>query len=415
MAAGKTAASVAAAPGSRMIRVNADKLDLLIEQVGEMVIAAASSNLIAHRGGQMDMIESTSVLGRLVENIRDSALQLRMVQIGETFRQLQGVIDETTQAMAKQADLVIVGADTELDKSVAERLSDSLQHLVRNAVTHGIETPDLRTAQGKAGQGRVSLNAYHDSGSIVIEVSDDGAGLPLEAIRSRAIAHGLIAADAELSDQELARQIFEPGFTGENTPDSQEARKMGMDIVHQNITALRGTLEVRSQPGQGTTFSIRLPLTLAIIDGFLVAVNDACYVIPLDNVIECLELGANATRGNMLNLRGEVLPFIRLRDFFEVDAPAPERENVVVVTASGNKAGIVVDQLRGEFQTVIKPLGSLFTHLHGIGGSTILGSGEVALILDVPSLTQLAANHTATPHGTESITHCNSTMVSEKE
>ena len=379
--------------GARMIRVNAEKLDLLIDQVGEMVIAAASSNLVAQRGGQAEMMESTSVLARLVENIRDSALQLRMVRIGETFNPYQWIVAEAAQELNKEVELVINGADTELDKSVAEKLDEPLQHLIRNAIGHGIETVEVRSAAGKPKEGKLILNAYHDSGSIVIEVSDDGGGLPLEAIRSKALERGLIEANAVLSDQDIARLIFEPDFMAPARAGDEAERSIGMDVVSKNITALRGTVEVETQAGRGSTFSIRLPLTLAIIDGFLVAVNDASYVIPLDNVVECLELGASATRGNMLNLRGEVLPFIRLRDFFEVDAPPPQRENVVVVHASGRKAGIVVDQLLGEFQTVIKPLGNLFRHLHGIGGSTILGSGEVALILDVPAMTQLAASH----------------------
>jgi len=401
--------------GSRMIRVHADKLDLLIDQVGEMVIAAASSNLIAHRGGQAEMMESTTVLARLVENIRDTALQLRMVQIGETFDQYRRIVGKIAQETAKDIDLVINGAETELDKSVVERLGDPLLHLVRNAIEHGIESADLRAELGKPACGQVTLNAYHDSGSIVIEVSDDGGGLPLDALRDKAVERGVIDADAALSDQDIAMLIFEPGPMSADGTAGAAQRGLGMDVVKKNITALRGTVEVRTEAARGSTFSIRLPLTLAIIDGFLVAVNDASYVIPLDNVVECLELGDKSTRGNVLNLRGEALPFIRLRDVFEVDAPPPLRENVVVINALGHKAGIVVDQLLGEFQTVIKPLGNLFRHLHGIGGSTILGSGEVALILDVQSLTQLAAQHLDHSHAVAAAGNFNSSLVSEKE
>jgi two-component system chemotaxis sensor kinase CheA len=407
--------SVSQEAGSRTIRVHADKLDLLIDQVGEMVIAAASSNLIAHRGGQADMMESTTVLARLVENIRDSVLQLRMVQIGETFDQCRRIAGKIAQEVAKDVELVITGADTELDKSVVEKLGDPLLHLVRHAIEHGIETAGLRAESGKPACGQVTLNAYHDTGSIVIEVSDDGGGLPLDALRNKAIEQGVIDAGAALSDQDIAMLIFEPGLMSEDRTAGAGLPGLGMDVVKKNITALRGTVEVRTEAARGSTFSIRLPLTLAIIDGFLVAVNDASYVIPLDNVVECLELGAKSTRGNVLNLRGEVLPFIRLRDFFDVDAPPPPRENVVVVNAMGHKAGIVVDQLLGEFQTVIKPLGNLFRHLHGIGGSTILGSGEVALILDVQSLTQLAAQHLDHSHAVAATDNLNSSVVSEKE
>ena len=401
--------------GARMIRVNADKLDQLIDQVGEMVIAAASSNLIAQRGGQVDMMESASVLARLVENIRDSALQLRMVQIGETFEQYRSIVEETAQKIAKEVDVVITGADTELDKSVAEKLGDPLLHLIRNAIEHGIETADLRAERGKPARGQVTLNAYHDSGSIVIEVSDDGGGLPLAAIRAKAIERGVVEASAALSDQDIAMLILDAAFASEDRVTGAAKRGVGMDVVKKNITALRGTVEVRTEAGLGSTFSIRLPLTLAIIDGFLVAVNDASYVIPLDNVVECLELGTKSTRGNVLNLRGEALPFIRLRDFFEVEAPPPQRENVVIIHAMGHKAGIVVDQLLGEFETVIKPLGNLFRHLHGIGGSTILGSGEVALILDVQSLAQLASQREDHSHAAVSAGSFNSPAVCEKE
>ena len=209
--------------------------------------------------------------------------------------------------------------------------------------------------------------------------------------------------------------ILDAAFASEDRVTGAAKRGVGMDVVKKNITALRGTVEVRTEAGLGSTFSIRLPLTLAIIDGFLVAVNDASYVIPLDNVVECLELGTKSTRGNVLNLRGEALPFIRLRDFFEVEAPPPQRENVVIIHAMGHKAGIVVDQLLGEFQTVIKPLGNLFRHLHGIGGSTILGSGEVALILDVQSLAQLASQREDHSHAAVSAGSFNSPAVCEKE
>ncbi len=410
---GLAAADSAGETAGRMIRVNADKLDLLIEQVGEMVIAAASSNLIAQRGGQAEMMESTSVLARLVESIRDSTLQLRMVQIGETFNLFSHIVAETAKEKAKEVELLITGADTELDKSVVEKLGEPLLQLVRNAIEHGIEARDLRLDRGKPAQGRVTLNAYHDSGSIVIEVSDDGGGMPLEVIRNKALERGVIEANAQLSEHDIAMLVFEPDLV--SADKTAVERKIGMAVVKKNITALRGTVEVRTEAGLGSTFSIRLPLTLSIIDGFLVAVNDSSYVIPLDNVVECLELGTNATSGNVLNLRGEALPFIRLRDVFEVAAPPPSRENVVIIHATGRKAGIVVDQLLGEFQTVIKPLGNLFRHLHGIGGSTILGSGEVALILDVQSLTQLASQQEEHAQGLAPVGHFVSTLVSAKE
>lgn len=376
---------------ARLIRVQADKLDQLIDLVGELVIAGASANLLAQKSKQSNLVEATSVLSRLVENIRDSALQLRMVQIGETFNRFNRVVRDTSKELGKDIDLIITGAETELDKSVVEKIGDPLMHLVRNALDHGIEPAAVRAANGKPAKGRVELNAFHDSGSIVIEVVDDGGGLKADKIQAKAIEKGIIQPGQTLSEQEIVNLIFEAGFSTMEKVSNLSGRGVGMDVVKRNIQALRGQVDVKTEVGVGSRFVIRLPLTLAIIDGFLTSVGNYAYVIPLDNVVECLELRDDATRGHMLNLRGEVLPFIRLREFFDVEGAAPARENVVVISASGHKAGIVVDQLLGEFQTVIKPLGSLFKHLRGIGGSTILGSGEVALILDVQALTQLAS------------------------
>ena len=374
-----------------LIRVHADKLDQLIDLVGELVIAGASANLLARKSAEGTLVEATSVLTRLVENIRDSALQLRMVQIGETFNRFNRVVRDTSRELGKDIDLIITGAETELDKSVVEKIGDPLMHLVRNALDHGIEPADVRAANGKPVKGRVELNAFHDSGSIIIEVVDDGGGLKAEKIQAKAIEKGIIQPGQTLSEQEIVNLIFEAGFSTMEKVSNLSGRGVGMDVVRRNIQALRGQVDVKTEVGVGSRFIIRLPLTLAIIDGFLTSVGAFSYVIPLDSVVECLELRDDATRGHMLNLRGEVLPFIRLREFFDVEGAPPQRENVVVISAGGRKAGIVVDQLLGEFQTVIKPLGSLFKHLRGIGGSTILGSGEVALILDVQALTHLAS------------------------
>jgi two-component system chemotaxis sensor kinase CheA len=287
---------------------------------------------------------------------------------------------------------VINGAETELDKSVVERIGDPLMHLVRNAMDHGIEPAAARAAAGKPVKGRVELNAFHDSGSIVIEVVDDGGGLNKDRIQAKAIEKGVIQPDETLSDQEVINLIFEPGFSTVEKVTNLSGRGVGMDVVRKNITALRGTVDVKTEPGAGSRFTIRLPLTLAIIDGFLTGVGKASYVIPLDMVIECIELAGTSGERDYINLRGEVLPFVRLRELFDVRGERPTRENVVVVQYAGQKAGIVVDQLLGEFQTVIKPLGTLFRNMRGIGGSTILGSGEVALILDVQALVSRSAN-----------------------
>ncbi|MEY4593519.1 MAG: hypothetical protein RIR18_2414 [Pseudomonadota bacterium] len=373
---------------SRLIRVHADKLDQLIDLVGELVIAGASANLLAQRSAQSDLVESTSVLSRLVENIRDSALQLRMVQIGETFNRFNRVVRDVSKEIGKEIDLLISGAETELDKSVVEKIGDPLMHLVRNSMDHGIESADVRVRYGKSPRGRVSLNAYHDSGNVVIEVADDGGGLPREKIRHKALERGLIQPTDTLTEQEILNLIWEPGFSTAEKVTNLSGRGVGMDVVRRNIQSLRGSVDVWSQEGQGTTFTIRLPLTLAIIDGFLVGVEQSAYVIPLDMVVECIELKEASIDRHYLNLRGEVLPFVRLRDVFDITGAHPVRENVVVVQFAGRKAGIVVDQLMGEFQTVIKPLSTIFRHLRGVGGSTILGSGDVALILDVQALVQ---------------------------
>lgn len=373
---------------ARLIRVHADKLDQLIDLVGELVIAGASANLLAQRSGQTELVESTSILSRLVENIRDSALQLRMVQIGETFNRFNRVVRDMSKELGKEIDLIITGAETELDKSVVEKIGDPLMHLVRNSMDHGIESGDVREARGKPRRGSVELNAYHDSGSIVIEIVDDGNGLPKDKILAKALEKGLVQPTQTLTDQEIMNLIWEPGFSTAEQVTNLSGRGVGMDVVRRNIQSLRGSCDVSSVEGAGTTFTIRLPLTLAIIDGFLVGVGKSAYVIPLDMVIECIELNEHEADRHFLNLRGEVLPFVRLREMFEVEEDPPARENIVVVQYAGQKAGIVVDQLLGEFQTVIKPLSSIFRHLRGIGGSTILGTGEVALILDVQTLVQ---------------------------
>ncbi|HEX5394718.1 MAG TPA: chemotaxis protein CheA [Rhodocyclaceae bacterium] len=375
---------------SRLIRVQADKLDRLIDLVGELVIAGAAAQLEAQKSSQSNLIEATANVANLVEYIRDSALQLRMVQIGETFNRFNRVVRDTAKELNKDIELSIHGAETELDKSVVEKIGDPLMHLVRNAMDHGIEPAEVRLAAGKPAKGRVELSAHHDSGTVVIQVSDDGGGLKRDRILAKAIERGLVTAEQNLSDREIFNLIFEAGFSTADQVTNLSGRGVGMDVVRKNIQALRGTVEVSSEAGKGSRFTIRLPLTLAIIDGFLVDVDKSSYVLPLDMVVECIELHPDNEDHHYLNLRGEVLPFIRLRDLFEVSSPRPARENVVVVRHGAAKAGIVVDVLQGEFQTVIKPLASLFRNIRGIAGSTILGSGDVALILDVQALTTMA-------------------------
>ncbi|MBL3558923.1 MULTISPECIES: chemotaxis protein CheA [Marinobacter] len=379
-------------------RVQADKLDHLINLVGELVIASAAVSLDADRSGNSTARESAANLNLLVEEIRDSSLDLRMVPIGETFQKFQRVVRDVSSELSKDIELVITGADTELDKTVVEKIGDPLTHLVRNACDHGIESPAERSQKGKPALGRVHLNAYHESGAIVIEVSDDGSGLNRDRIIAKAVERELVRADAELSDREAFNLIFEPGFSTVEQVTNLSGRGVGMDVVRRNIEALRGAVELVS-PGVagGTTFRIRLPLTLAIIDGFLARVGEATYVVPLEMVVECTELSAEqqavSNEQHYIKLRHEVLPLIRLREHFSHGGERSRRQNIIVVRHGGQKAGLIVDELLGEHQTVIKPLSGIFSHLKGLSGSTILGSGQVALILDVPALMHQVAQH----------------------
>jgi len=370
---------------NQSIRVDAERLDKLIDLIGELVISTAAAKLRAMQTRDIALHEAHASVISLVEEVRDCALQLRMVPIGSTFSRYQRVVHDISKELGKDIKLVINGAETEVDKSVVEKIGDPLLHLVRNAMDHGIEAAELRAERGKPAQGTLRLNAYHSSGNIVIEVGDDGGGLDRDKIYAKAVERGLIQPGATLSDQDIYALIFEPGFSTVEQISNLSGRGVGMDVVKRNITELRGIIHIDSVPGCGTTLRLHLPLTLAIIDGFLVGVGEASYVIPLDRVVECVELPVDDERDYM-ELRGEVLPFIRLRQLFRKNGSAARRQNVIVVEHLGLKAGLVVDRLMGELQTVIKPLGKLFGHVQGVGGSTILGSGEVALIIDVPTL-----------------------------
>ncbi|SFZ74382.1 chemotaxis protein CheA [Chitinimonas taiwanensis] len=377
----------------RAVRVDAARLDGLIDLVGELVIAGAASQLFAKQIGNATLLESLSSLSELVERIRDEALSLRMVPVGDIFSRFPRVVRDAARELGKDIQLELAGEDTELDKSMVDKLGDPLLHLVRNAIDHGIESSELRRQRGKADYGTVWLNAYHESGSVVIEVGDDGGGMQRERIRVRAIERGLLGADEVIGDQALLQMVFEPGFSTADNVTSLSGRGVGMDVVKRNIEAMKGNIEIESMPGEGTVVRLRMPLTLAIIDGFQVALGKSTFVIPLDMVLECLDLPADTVAANRhyLNLRGEVLPFLNLRQLFEVGGIAPQRQAVVVVQYGSHRAGLVVDRLEGELQAVIKPLGQLFRGVKGLAGSTILGSGAVALILDVPDLIQRAA------------------------
>jgi two-component system chemotaxis sensor kinase CheA len=370
---------------SRSIRVDSDKLDRLIDLVGELIIAGARANMIGQHIQNSELLECTSTLTGLVEDVRDAALDLRMVKIGATFNRFQRVVHDVARELGKDIGLIVDGEDSELDKTVVEKIGDPLMHLVRNAMDHGIEPAEVRLAAGKPAKGMIKLNAFHESGSIVIEVSDDGGGLRKEKILAKAIERGLIDAERKLTDSEIYNLIFEAGFSTAEKITNLSGRGVGMDVVKRNIQALRGSVDVGSKEGQGTTVTVRLPLTLAIIDGFLVQVGASVFVIPLDMIEECIEYATEPGQ-DYTNLRGQVLPLVRLRALFRIDGAATRRESIVVLKFGNHRAGLVVDTLLGEFQTVIKPLSPMFSEVKCISGSTILGNGEVALILDVAAL-----------------------------
>jgi two-component system, chemotaxis family, sensor kinase CheA len=372
------------------VRVDADKLEGLINLVGELVIAGAATNLLAQRANLSDLNESSQRMARLVEEVRDQTLKLRMMQMAGTFARFSRVVRDVARELGKEIRLETHGGETELDKTLIEKITDPLTHLVRNCIDHGIESPETRVANGKAAQGVVTLTAYHDSGSVVIEVSDDGGGLNRDKILKKARERGLVTAEQSLSDREIYALIFEPGFSTAEAVTNLSGRGVGMDVVKRNVMQLRGTVDIDSRAGNGTTVRIRLPLTLAIIEGFLVKSGQSSFVIPLEMVEECLEStqAAGLLDGGerYLDLRGDVLPYVRLREHFQLKGKATRRESIVVVRAGADRAGFVVDELLGEHQTVIKPLSRVLNGVRGLSGSTILADGAIALIVDAPEL-----------------------------
>ena len=399
-AAGNAAAPAAPAPApeeQRFIRVQADRLDQVINLLGELVIASAGAAMLARQTRQSTLVEANAQIGQLVEEIRNNTLQLRMVPIGETFARFRRVVRDTAAELGKDVALEIVGGDTELDKSVVERIADPLMHLVRNGLDHGLETPAERVAAGKPAQGRLTLSACHEAGGILIRIDDDGRGIHRDKVLQRAWDRGLVEPGTVPPDAEILRLIFAPGFSTAEKITNLSGRGVGMDVVRSNIEALRGNVQVHSTQGQGSRIEIRLPLTLAIIDGFLVGVGSSKFIFPLDAVVEVIEnrpaISAVDPRGRgTVELRGQVLPVVGLRALYGLAPPEPERTSIVVLQSAGRRYGVQVDALLGQHQTVIKPMGRMFRSLRGMSGSSILGNGEVALIFDVHSLCQLATD-----------------------
>lgn len=382
---------------TRFIRVQADRLDAVINLIGELVIASAGASMLARQTRQMVLSEANQHVGQLVEDIRNATLQLRMVPIGETFSRFRRVVRDTAADLGKEVDLEIRGGETELDKSMVERIADPLMHLVRNALDHGLEQPHERAAAGKPSRGKLTLAACHESGSILIRIVDDGRGIDRRKLLESAWARGVVDRGTVLSDRQVLELIFAAGVSTAEKVTNLSGRGVGMDVVRTNVQAMRGSISVHSEVGDGTKIDIRLPLTLAIIDGFLVAVGQSKFIFPLESVMEVIENRPTTSsldphgRGTV-ELRDQILPVVELRSLYGLDSPRPDRVSIVVIQAGGRRYGVMVDQLHGQHQTVIKPLSRLFRSLRGISGSSILGNGEVALIFDAVSLGDLAAS-----------------------
>jgi two-component system, chemotaxis family, sensor kinase CheA len=387
---------------SRTLRVDIEKLDEMLNLTGEIAIAQGRlRRMLAEVPGEqgrrlLDIQRETEGLQR---NLQESVMGVRMVPVGPLFQQFARSVRDISQSHNKLARLEIAGAEVEVDTRVLANLKDPLLHMIRNAIDHGIEMPDVRHAKGKNPCGLLKLSAFHSAGNIVIQLSDDGAGFNRERILSKARDLNLISEEERVSDQELFNLVFTAGFSTADHVSDLSGRGVGMDVVRRNIDLLRGTIEIRSAEDQGTTLCIRLPLTLAIIEGFSVVAGGETYVIPLELIKECVELPADQIsheRSGVINLRNEPLPFVRLRKAFDCsDNMLPPRENIVVLRHEDDFAGIAVDRLLGECQAIIKPLSRLFREVRGVSGSTILDDGRVALILDVSTLLrEVVAEHT---------------------
>jgi len=374
----------------KSLRVDLATLDRILNNTGEMSIALARLRAAIHEAGLAP--EAILEVDRVFEELRDQAMRLRLVPIGPMLRQqLRGVRD-VAAAHGKQARLVVEGDDVEVDAAVLDGLRDPVTHMIRNSIDHALETPEVRAAAGKDPTGTITLRARYAAGWVIVDVCDDGAGFDRASILRRGRALGFVAEGAHPGDDELLRLVFVPGFSTAATVTDLSGRGVGMDVVAKNVASLKGSVSVRSTDGQGSTVTVRVPLTLAIIDGFAVRAASETYVIPMESVRECIGLPgsgggdhARASEG-IVNLRGEPLPYVRLRSILGLTGDAERTESVVVVEHHGVRAGLVVDALQGEMQAVIKPLGGGLERVDRIAGSTILGDGRVALILDVPAL-----------------------------
>lgn len=395
------------------IRVPTAKLDQFVDLVGELVTVQARLGEIAARREDPDVDAVSEEIERLTSALRENSMSIRMLPIRGTFERFRRLVHDLARDLRKEVDLAIDGGDTELDKTVIDQLNDPLMHLVRNSMDHGIEPRALRLAAGKPAVATVRLSARYSGANVLIEVSDDGAGIDPEAVRARALAMGLIAGDTQLTGPQISSLILSPGFSTAQKVTDVSGRGVGMDVVRQRVEALRGTIHVSSKPGVGTTITLRLPLTLAIIDGLLVRVGHAFFVLPLANSLECVELTrediASANGKHLANVRGEIIPYIRLREHFDIAAARPEREQIMIAETEDGRCGFVVDEVLGDHQTVIKNLGQFYRHVQFVSGATILGDGSVALILDPDRVVQdvlRATFQTQRKHGVLSPAPC---------
>jgi len=374
------------------LRVPAARLDQLVNLVGELVTVQARLSQLAGQRDDADVTAVSEEIERLTSALRENSMNIRMMPIRGTFEKFRRLVHDLARDLGKDVELSIAGADTELDKTVIDQLGDPLMHLIRNSMDHGIETAEARAAQGKSPTAQIHLAALHSGASVLISVSDDGRGIDAEAVRRHAVEKGLVAADAVLSEAEVFALIFRPGFSTARQVTDVSGRGVGMDVVRQRVESLRGSIEVASKPGLGTTVTLRLPLTMAIIDGLLVGVGDASFVLPLAHTLECIELTRNdvarANGKHLVNVRGELVPYVRLREDFNMRAPAPEIEQIMLVDTGEGRFGIVVDHVLGNCQTVIKSLSRFYRQVQVVSGATILGNGSVALILDPDRLVQ---------------------------
>lgn len=372
------------------VRVPAERLDELMDRVGELVIAQSRLSQLANSSADIQLRAVSEDVERLSGELRDTMMVLRMVPITQLFSRFRRLIHDLARETGKEIELVTEGESTEVDKAVIERLADPLVHLVRNSCDHGLERPEDRLAAGKPGAGRITLVARQTGGDVIITIRDDGRGIDRQRVRAKAESSGLVAANATLSDQELLQMIFQPGFSTAAEVTNLSGRGVGMDVVKKSVEALRGTINITSTPGVGSEISLAIPLTLAIIDGLLVRVGTGCYVIPLSAVEECLELSPEEdlrSRGrSFISLRESLVPFIRLRDLFQTGTKPDQFQKVVVISTGSERVGLVVDQIIGDHQTVIKAMSKLHHDVATFSGATILGDGSVALILDVGHL-----------------------------